>query len=177
MPDDRDWFATTREACPECGYDATAVPRAEIPAAVRALGDAWRAGLPMTAPALGERPDDVTWSALEYACHTRDVLSVFAGRVVVTLAEDEPELGWWDHEAAAVDEGYAAQDPAAVLADLELNAAHLADVLATVPEDGWGRVGTRRGRERFTVEAMGRFCLHEGHHHLHDARRSLAPAN
>lgn len=177
MPDDRDWFATTRGRCAECGYDAAAVARDGLPAAMRELGDAWRTGLPVTAPALSERPDDVTWSALEYACHTRDVLSVFAGRVALTLAEDEPELGWWDHEAAAVDEGYNAQDPAAVVADLELNAAHLADVLAAVPADAWERVGTRRGFERFTVEAMGRFCLHEGHHHLHDARRALAPAN
>lgn len=177
MPDDRDWFATTRGRCAECGYDAAAVPRDDLVRAVRDLGDAWRAGLPITAPGLSERPDDVTWSALEYACHTRDVLAVFAGRVSLTLVEDEPELGWWDHEAAAVDEGYNAQDPAAVLADLELNADHLGDVLATVPDEGWERVGTRRGVERFTVADMARFCLHEGHHHLHDARRALAPAN
>ena len=57
------------------------------------------------------RPAPDTWSALEYACHTRDVLSVFNRRVLLMVAEDRPELGWWDHEAAADDEAYNAQDP------------------------------------------------------------------
>ncbi|MCB1005227.1 MAG: DinB family protein, partial [Acidimicrobiales bacterium] len=75
------------------------------------------------------------------------------------------------------DEGYNEQDPAAVLADLDLNADRLARVLATVPDEGWERAGTRRGAERFTVADMARFCLHEAHHHLRDARRAAAPAN
>lgn len=106
-----------------------------------------------------------------------DVLAVFAGRVTLTLVEDDPELGWWDHEAAAVDEAYNEQEPGAVLADLDLNAEHLANVLAGVPADAWGRAATRRGTEHFTIADMARFCLHEGHHHLRDARRAAAPAN
>ncbi|MCB1016473.1 MAG: DinB family protein [Acidimicrobiales bacterium] len=177
MPDDRNWFATVQEPCRECGYDAGSVPRDALADAVRALGDEWRSGFAVSAPSITERPSRTTWSALEYACHTRDVLSVFANRVSLTLVEDEPELGWWDHEAAALDEGYNEQDPAAVLADLDLNADRLARVLATVPDEGWERAGTRRGAERFTVADMARFCLHEAHHHLRDARRAAAPAN
>ena len=177
MPDDRNWLTTVDEPCDECGFDASAIPEAGLADAVRALGDAWRAGFVLAAPSVTEHPDDTTWSALEYACHTRDVLAVFASRVTLTLVEDDPELGWWDHEAAAVDEAYNQQDPGAVLADLELNAEHLASVLAGVPADAWGRAATRRVTERFTVADMARFCLHEGHHHLRDARLAAAPAN
>lgn len=177
MPDDRDWFATTREACAECGFDAAAIPTEELASSVRALGDEWRTGFVVGAPSVTVRPDDATWSALEYACHTRDVLAVFASRVTLTLAQDEPELGWWDHEAAVTDEFYNEQDPGAVLADLDLNAEHLATALDAVPAGAWERAGTRRGTERFTIADMARFSLHEGHHHLRDARKAAAPTN
>lgn len=174
MPDDRNWFATVGERCDECGYDAAAPALADLPDAVRELGPTWSGGLPPSTAGLRARRDETTWSALEYAGHTRDVLSVFAGRIAVTLTEDEPELGWWDHEAAAVEDAYNDQDPHEVLAALAINADRLASVLAAVPDGAWGRIGTRRGYERFTIEAMARFCLHEGHHHLADAQRSAA---
>ena len=177
MPDDRRWLATVHEPCPECGFDASAIGEDDLADAVRALGDAWRAGFVIGAPSVTDHPDDATWSALEYACHTRDVLAVFAGRVTLALVEDDPELGWWDHEAAVVDEAYNEQEPGAVLADLDLNAEHLASVLDGVPAGAWGRAATRRGTERFTIADMARFSLHEGHHHLRDARLAAAPAN
>ena len=117
------------------------------------------------------------WSALEYACHARDVLSVFNRRVLLMVAEDRPELGWWDHEAAADDEAYNAQDPAEVADALDRNAAGL----RRDPRSGARR---RRGRARgcggparsSRSSAPGRFVLHEGHHHLLDVGRSLRTA-
>ncbi len=94
MPDDRDWLATVREPCAECGFDAAAIPDDQLAGAVRSLGDAWRTGFVVGAPSVTDRPDDATWSALEYACHTRDVLAVFASRVTLTLAQDDADLGW-----------------------------------------------------------------------------------
>jgi hypothetical protein len=35
------------------------------------------------------------------------------------------------------------------------------------------RVATRRGTERFTVEGLGRFVLHEAQHHLADAQAGI----
>ncbi len=64
-----------------------------------------------------------------------------------------------------------------MLADLDLNAEHLAATLDQVPDDAWERSGTRRGHERFTIADMARFSLHEGHHHLRDARKAAAPTN
>lgn len=59
------------------------------------------------------------WSALEYAAQVRDVLALFRNRVGSAITEEEPDFGWWTHEAAAVDEGYNEQDPPVVAAMLE----------------------------------------------------------
>ena len=48
-----------------------------------------------------------------------------------------------------------------------------ARVLDAVPPDAWDRAATRRGTERFTIELMARFSLHEVVHHHLDAERSL----
>ncbi len=69
--------------------------------------------------------------------HVRDVLALFRDRVVLTLSRDQPEFGWWDHEAAAVDERYNEQDPREVAAALATNAAGLARACL--------RQGTRHG--------------------------------
>src|SRR6202035_2570929 len=56
-------------------------------------------------------------------------------------------------------------------------AAELAAALEPVAPDGWGRVGVRRGTERFTVAGLARLGLHEAHHHLTDAGRVLNAAS
>jgi hypothetical protein len=170
---ERDWTVVQRERCNECGLDASVIPVRQLPDAVRSVARRWRLFLATTRPdALRRRPRADHWSALEYAAHTRDVLSVFTERVELALGADNPHFGWWDHEAAAVDERYNEQDPAAVAAVLESNADLFATVLAAVPDDGWDRAGVRRSGEHFTVAGLARFALHEAHHHLQDAERA-----
>jgi hypothetical protein len=96
-------------------------------------------------------------------------------RVARTLVEDGPDYGWWDHEAAAVDEHYNDQDPVAVAGDLAANAEWLAGTLALVEGGEWDRPGTRRGSDPFTVAGLGRFTLHELAHHRADAEGRLSP--
>jgi hypothetical protein len=171
VPDERDWVGlVAHDTCPECGLEASAVERNDLAGLIRGEGDAW-ADLLLTRPdeELRARPEPDRWSPLEYAAHVRGALSVFADRVARALAEDDPEFGWWDHEAAAVDERYNEQDPAVVAAGLRAAANRLADAVDAVPLGGWQRAGTRRGTERFTVEGIARYSLHEAHHHRHDA--------
>ncbi len=123
-----------------------------------------------------ERGPDGSWSALEYGVHVRDTLTVFAERIVRTLAEHEPELGWWDHEAAIEDGMANESDVTAVVDDLGRNAGKLSEALRLVSDDDWDRAATRREGERFTIELMGRFVLHEVVHHTADAQRALARA-
>jgi hypothetical protein len=172
-----DWTLVQEEACPQCGFDPSRVAVGDLARAVQAQGGEWVDWL-TEAEADPEinvraRPDTGVWSPLEYASHVRDVLALFAQRVTQALDEDEPELAWWDHEAAAVDELYNAQDPAEVAGQLTESALDLARVLASVPDDGWTRTARRREGERFTIAGLGRFALHESHHHLADARGDL----
>jgi hypothetical protein len=169
------------ERCPECAFDPNGVSAADLPAAVANLGRRYQAPLTRFLP--GEdaslvvaRPLPGVWSALAYACHVRDVLSIFDGRIARMLAEDSPELGWWDHEAAVEADGYEKQPAAEVASAIATNAAALAATLADVPDDGWDRTGTRRDGEVFTVLGAGRFALHEGTHHLLDIGRVLRAA-
>lgn len=175
MPDDRSWASVQHEACAECGLDAPGVPEGALAAAISDVGRTWVQWLSANEEdlALARRPEPEVWAALEYAGHTRDVLVVFAGRVQRVLDEDAPELGWWDHEAAAVERRYADQDPLDVGLELLQGAEQLATVLEAVAEEAWVRTGTRRGTEVFTVAGLGRFALHEATHHLQDAERSL----
>jgi hypothetical protein len=169
------------ERCPECAFDPNAFGPAELPAAVAGLGRRYQAPLTRFLPGedgsiLLTRPSPDVWSALAYACHVRDVLSIFDGRIGRMLVEDAPELGWWDHEAAVEADAYEKQAPAEVAAAIGVNAAALSAALGAVPDDGWDRTGTRRDGELFTVLGAARFALHEGTHHLLDIGRVLRSA-
>jgi hypothetical protein len=175
-PDEEpDWLVVVASGrCAVCELTAADGPSSGLAGRLRDEAHRW-AGMLRDADddAVRRRPRPDVWSALEYGVHVRDVLAVFTERVLRTLAEVEPELGWWDHEAAIAD-GFANEsDRAAVGDDLVENAARLAEVLTRVAGDEWERGATRREAERFTVELLARFALHEVVHHRDDAERSL----
>lgn len=176
MGDERDWFrVVAEERCDECGMRASDFARAELGPAILGESLQWGDLLARSGGVEGcrERPSALAWSALEYGAHVRDVLALFGRRVAQAKVEHEPEFGWWDHEAAALDEGYNDQDPATVVLALRTNAEQLVAELAHLDDAGWQRAGTRRRGERFTVEGLARFALHEAHHHRIDAETLL----
>jgi hypothetical protein len=169
------------EQCPECAFEPEKYGPAELPAAVAGLGRRYRAPLERMLPGestdlLRAHPLAGTWSALGYACHMRDVLILFDGRIQRMLVEANPDLGWWDHEAAAEADRYDDQEPAEVAKALEANAAGLAVTLNGIADRAWERTGRRGPGEVFTVLGAARFVLHEGHHHLLDLGRVLRAA-
>ena len=178
MGEERDWLQVVCEqTCEECGLASMAVPRDALGTAVREEADHWVDLL--TRYDVGElrhSPRPGTWSALEYAGHVCDVLALFGSRITRTLSEDEPDFPWWDHKAAAVEDRYNEQDPAHVAARLQANAHQLGLALLPAADRGWERMATRRGRERFTVDTLARFALHEARHHRWDAERGLIPS-
>ncbi len=179
-PVDEDWYALVSEGqrCAACGLVNGELAARAIGAQVRDEAHAF-GELLATADddAVRVRPTPTTWSALEYGVHVRDTLSVFAERIIRTLAEHDPHLGWWDHEAA-IEDGFANEsDVGAVVDDLGRNAAKLSEALRLVTDDDWDRPATRRDGERMTIEIQARFALHEVVHHTADAQRSLASAS
>jgi S-DNA-T family DNA segregation ATPase FtsK/SpoIIIE len=170
--------------CDECGFDYDAVTDADVPGQLRAFGRRYRA--PLTRGLPGEdldaivrtRPAPGVWSALEYACHVRDVLDVQRERVERAQAEDRPEYVPMGRDERVVDGRYNEQDPVAVVDSLAANAEAIAVTFEGLTTDGWRRTGLYQypvPTER-DMGWLGRHTVHEGHHHLLDIGRSLRSA-
>jgi len=171
---DESWLAIVESAtCAGCGLTASDGPAGTVGGRIVDEAQRWATLLDGYEPRLRTRPDPATWSALEYAVHVRDALEVFNERVARMLVEFDPELGWWDHEAAIEDGTANALDVASVLEGLIRNAIELKTTLQGVTSTAWYRTGRRRGRETFTIETTARFALHEVVHHRVDATRSM----
>ena len=99
VPDDKDWTWVLGRPCPECGLDSAGISRERVPDIVRAAGPTWSEAL--RRPGARTRPDDATWSTLEYACHVRDVCRPFDERLVLMLEQDDPVFADWDHDIGA----------------------------------------------------------------------------
>jgi hypothetical protein len=172
VPDDKDWTWVLERPCPECGFDASTVVATDVAGLLRENAAAWRALVDH--PAVAQRPDDATWSGLEYACHVRDVFRLYDKRLGWMLTEDDPTFPNWDQDATAIEGRYAEQDPAAVVADLEGNGARLADSFDAVPADAWSRTGNRSDGARFTIETFARYLVHDPIHHVWDVEQGYA---
>jgi hypothetical protein len=168
-PDDKDWTWVLERACPDCGFDARDVEAAAVAGGQRANAAAWRSLLGH--PAAAERPSDDRWSALEYACHVRDVFRLYDERLALMLEHDDPTFANWDQDATAVEERYGEQEPAVVVADLVVAGARLADSFAAVASDQWQRTGHRSDGAHFTVDTFARYLLHDPVHHVWDVEQ------
>lgn len=171
-PDDKDWTWVLQRPCPECGFVASQVDVAEVPGQVRAT--AARLAELLTDERAALRPDPQRWSALEYACHVRDVFRLYDVRLHLMLDQDDPLFANWDQDETAVEDGYAAQDPAVVAAEL----ADAADVLAAsfeaVTPEQTARPGRRSDGASFTIESFARYFIHDPVHHVWDVERGYA---
>jgi len=167
-PDVKDWTWVITERCPECGFDGAAVEAIDLAGLFRDNASRWPAVLAGTGAT--ERPDDSTWSPLEYACHVRDVHRIFGARLRLMLDEDDPEFENWDQDAAAVADDYGAQAPAVVADELVAAAEAVAATYDEVSGPQWQRPGRRSNGSDFTVDTIGRYHLHDVVHHLRDVR-------
>ena len=166
IPDIKDWTWVLQRPCPECGFDASAATPATAPGIVASMLPRWRAAL--RRPDVADRPDEATWSVLEYACHVRDVFGLFDYRLSLMLSQDDARFEDWDQDLTALEKDYANSDPAEVSAGLTAEGEQIAASFAGVPEDDWGRKGTRSNGSQFTVLTFAQYFLHDVVHHLHD---------
>ena len=164
------------ERCAECVFDYAATARRELPGAVAtwgALHAAILAGIDAVTLRTHHRLD--VWSALEYGCHTRDVLAVQGERIYQVLTVQEPLFESMRREQRAVEFDYNAQDPHVVATQLTEAAGYLRQLLLSLAAEDWHRTGwfnwpvpTQRD-----VDWMARHALHELVHHLLDVRRQI----
>lgn len=165
-PDTKNWTWVLERACPECGFDASAVTGRDVAMLLRGNAAAWPAVLARND--VTTRPDDATWSALEYGAHVRDVFRIFAVRLGLMLTVEEPRFEDWDQDATAVAARYREQNPSTVSTELVEAADQLASAFDAVPDDAWGRTGVRSDGSHFTVDTLARYFIHDPVHHLHD---------
>lgn len=172
QPDDKDWTWVLDRPCLECGFDAHACPAQAVPGLIRENVTAWTQMLANGAIRPG-RPDAVTWSSLEYACHVRDVYERYRSRVALMLEEDDPLFPNWDQDASAVEDRYEAQDPARVIEELGSAGERLAVQLEQLADAEWERPGRRSDGASFTVATIARYMVHDPIHHVWDVSKNL----
>lgn len=169
VPETKDWTFVLESACPECGFDTRKISGTDVPRLVRENAPAWPEVL--SRPNARERPDDSTWSPLEYACHVRDVFRLFATRLDLMLTQDDPLYPNWDQDATAVEERYGEQDPGKVADELVEAGEHIAVAFENVRGEQWARPGRRGDGASFTVDTFARYFVHDAIHHLYDVNR------
>lgn len=163
--------------CEQCGFVYANVAPAAVPGALRERAGRYQRVLAEAdADDLRARPAARVWSALEYACHVRDVLEVQHDRLGQALASHRPEFEPMGRDERVERDGYNRQDPEAVAGGLFDAAQRMATRLEGLDTDGWARTAVYnwpRVAER-NMEWVARHTLHEMEHHLADMERALA---
>jgi uncharacterized damage-inducible protein DinB len=165
-PESKDWTWVLDRPCEECGFDSGDYSREDVSFNIRANLAEWQNQL--NREDVRVRPSATQWSVLEYACHVRDVYRIFCERISLMRNEDIPVFANWDQDQTAIDDDYAAQDPAVVGAELSVAAETLARLLDGVQDNEWARRGTRSNGSQFTIESISIYMLHDSIHHLWD---------
>ena len=166
VADTKNWTWVIERPCPECGFDARLYADADIAPAILDNARSWPAVL--ARPTVRDRPNDSTWSPLEYAAHVRDVMSVYRERLRLMVETDDPLYPNWDQDETAVAEKYNEQDPAVVGVQLGANAEDIAGAFDVLTPAQWQRVGRRSDGASFTVSSMAKYMTHDLVHHRWD---------
>lgn len=172
-----DFLRRAEPDCAQCGFVYAHVPADHVPRELADSAGRYRRTL------LDVNPDDLrahplpgTWSALEYACHVRDVLDVQRHRVRLALETEGPVFEPMGRDERVEDDDYNSQDPAEVAAALVAAARALGDDLAALDWAGWQRTAVYPWPEEAerTLEWLARHSLHEMEHHMDDVESVLA---
>ncbi len=166
-------MSSEHEHCDACGFDGGTYGDADLVDALRGLGDRWRQQISAAGAALRTRPAATTWSAIEYAAHSRDITELHLFGVEQALTGLEPVYPPIDEgviEDAAT--GYRDADPDDVCESLATAARRLGDLAAAAEPTAWNR-GITVGATRRDVRWLLEHALHDSQHHLDDVDRGL----
>ena len=166
-PDDKNWTWVVERPCPECGFDGGRHEPTATPAAIRENARQWVALL-SDRPDVARRPEPRVWSPLEYACHVRDVFSLYDFRLSLIERDSPAHFPNWDQDRTAIEERYDLQNPTVVARELAAAAEALATRLETVSD--WTRIGVRSDGAEFTTATFAQYLVHDPIHHLWDVR-------
>jgi hypothetical protein len=102
------------------------------------------------------------WSVIQVVCHLHDFDGFFQGRVELMLAQDEPELPGYDHEALAIERDYQHQDLPTVEADLIEHRRRFLTLFESLNDEQLARSGIHPENGRITVfDALVQLTHHD----------------
>lgn len=163
--------------CPECGFVYEEVPTEEIAGRIADFARRYEQVLSGAgSEQAARRTDPQTWSALEYACHVRDVLLVQRERVVLAEVETKPGFARMYRDERVEICRYGSEPLAVVLQQLAVGAQLCATVFRDLDDAVWSRplIYNFPGPSERDVAWLGRHTIHEGEHHLTDVTRVLS---
>ena len=167
-------MVASTEPCRECGfvYDLDEAPMAAD--RIRSLSGELANELGRDDMGLGNRPQPLTWSVLEYGCHVRDVLLVQRERVPDARRVDAPSFRPMGRDERVDHDGYADQDPRDVARQLRDAASLLTNDLDRLGPD-WDRtvIYNYPTRAERSLRWVAVHTVHECQHHLFDVRHQL----
>lgn len=167
--------------CDECGFDYdTGDLQGTVTTLVRQSAEC---SMALTKAAAGPdsnvvriRPEPEVWSAIEYACHVRDVLEVQRFRIAQCLAEDRPVYAPMDRTGRVKEAKYEDQDPMEVAAALMRFAREFGAAARVLQPHELGKLGLYNYPVR-APRSLGwliRHTAHEIQHHRQDIIKILA---
>ncbi len=116
--------------------------------------------------ALRRAPRPGKWSALEIACHLRDVDRLYAERVSKAAFSDRPSFWMMDNARASEKLGYRDADPAAVLKEHRRRREDLVSLLRALSHEAWQRTGLHPTRGELTIEKLASVIADHDESHL-----------
>jgi DinB superfamily len=126
------------DSCEPCRFVYADVAAQALPERLASFGPRYRARLlPLSRPAawhtmVRTRPATDVWSALEYACHVRDVFLTLRDRLYTVLVEDNPVVAPMYREHRVILGRYNEQDPEEVADQLATAARLIAQAFAAL---------------------------------------------
>jgi hypothetical protein len=167
--------------CDECGFDYdTGDLQGTVTLLIRQSAEC---SMALTKAAAGPdadvvriRPEPEVWSAIEYACHVRDVLEIQRLRIAQCLAEDRPVYAPMDRTRRAKELKYEEQDPMEVAAALMRFAREFGAAARVLTPPQLGKLGLYNYPVR-APRSLGwiiRHTAHEIQHHRQDIIKILA---
>ena len=157
--------------CGACGFDYGAVGPLDVPGLLAPAIDGFQRDLhDHDTPVLRARLRPETWSALEYACHVRDVLLVQRDRLYLALTEETPDCTPMHREERVALARYNSQRPALVAQQLRFAACLAGQAFTDTDRSAWNRglIYHWPAPHRTDISGLAARTVHEALHHFAD---------
>ncbi|MBK5256172.1 MAG: DinB family protein, partial [Vicinamibacteria bacterium] len=121
---------------------------------------------------LRRKPAPEKWSAMEVACHLRDVERLWADRIVKAAFSDTPAFYMLDVDALAAKNSYNTQDLAAAIKEFARLREDNLRLLRALPPSQWKRTGVHPKRGEISIERVVEIMV--GHDQGHFGQMAAA---